>query len=86
MGLMGITANAGTRTIRTEPRLTKATGWAELKDMPVFDGTITVRHQGTKKSILTNNTKQTIIWALPETAARRITIRVKPGETKEVEL
>ncbi len=86
MGLMGITANAGTRTIRTEPRLTKATGWAELKDMPVFDGTITVRHEGLTKSILTNNTQQTIIWALPETTARRITVRVKPGETKKVDL
>ncbi|MCX6225121.1 MAG: hypothetical protein NTV01_10315 [Bacteroidia bacterium] len=82
MGLMGIEAEAATRTIRTKSRLTSATGWAELKDMPVFDGTITVQHDGVKSSTFTNNTKGNINWdVLLENGKTRVT-KVRAGETK----
>ena len=83
MGLMGIQADAATRTIRTKSRLTSATGWAELKDMPVFDGTITVKHEGHLKSTLTNNTDNLIHWEVQaEDGSIRI-LPVKSGETKQ---
>ena len=80
MGLMGIEADAGTRTIRTRSRLTPATGWAELKDIPVFDGTITVRHAGTKSSIFTNNTKRDIAWEAVVNG-KSCYLTVKTGQT-----
>jgi len=85
MGLMGIEANAGTRAIRTKSRLTSATGWAELKDMPVFDGTITVRHDGLRKSTFTNNTKGIIRWEVILGNDKARVFIVKPGETASQE-
>jgi hypothetical protein len=81
MGLMGIEADAGTRTIRTRSRLTSVTGWAELKNIPVFDGTITVRHDGLTKSIFTNNTNCIIRWVVLLDNCKTRIIRVKKGET-----
>ena len=83
MGLMGIEADAGTRTIRTKSRLTSVTGWAELKNIPVFDGTITVRHDGLTKSIFTNNTKGIIRWMVLLDNCKNRIIRVKKGETAQ---
>jgi hypothetical protein len=80
MGLMGIEADAGARTIRTRSRLTSATGWAELKDMPVFDGTITVRHDGLTSSSLTNHTGSDIHWQ-PMANDKTYDFNVKPGRT-----
>jgi len=85
MGLMGIEADADTRTIRTKSQLTSATGWAELKDMPIFDGTITVRHDGLRKSTVTNHTRGIIRWEV-QLANRKIQlIQLKPGETSSQE-
>jgi len=86
MGLMGIEANAGTRIIRTKSRLTSVTGWAELKDMPVFDGTITVRHDGLRKSTFTNNTKGIIRWEVILGNDKARVFMVKPGETINPEI
>ena len=86
MGLMGIQADAGTLTIRTKSRLTGSTGWAELKDMPVFDGTITVKHEGRMKTILTNNTKKDINWEAMAESGKAQIIKVKPGQAKKINL
>jgi hypothetical protein len=45
-GLMGIWPDARTRTVKTRSRLTGATEYAELKNVPVFDGLIDVRYDG----------------------------------------
>ncbi len=82
MGLMGIEADAGTNSIRTKSRLTEATRWAELKDMPVFDGTITIRHNGITTSSLMNNTGKTISWEAWLGSGEKRLIKVKPGEKK----
>jgi len=80
MGLMGIQADASIRRIRTQSRLTSQTGWAELKDIPVFDGTITLRHDGVTKSTLTNNTKKSITWNY-SILGKSQNITVMPGQT-----
>ncbi|MDD4645153.1 MAG: hypothetical protein PHY99_04115 [Bacteroidales bacterium] len=82
MGLMGIEADAETRSIVTKPRLTSDTGWAELKDIPVFDGTVTIRHDGLTHSTFTNNTQEIITWVIHEINGTTRKIAVKPGETK----
>jgi hypothetical protein len=80
MGLMGIEVDAATRTITTRSRLTNETRWAELEKMPVFDGTITVRHEGQKLSELTNHTGQTINWRVGSLSGKPRMYQVKPGE------
>ncbi len=86
MGLMGIKADAATLTIRTKSRLTSATAWAQLKNMPVFDGTITVMHEGHLKSTLTNNTGSLIKWEIQGKNGSIRIFPVKSGETKQVHL
>jgi hypothetical protein len=45
-GLMGIEPDSRTRTVATRSRLTAETEWAALRNVPVFDGAIDVRHEG----------------------------------------
>jgi hypothetical protein len=82
MGLMGIEADAGAQTVRTLPRLTGSTGWAELKDMPVFDGKITVRHDGCTKTTFTNHTSKPLTWVGHFANGKELLIRIGAGETK----
>jgi hypothetical protein len=80
MGLMGIQADAGSRTIRTIPRLTAVTRWAEMKDIPIFDGTVSLSHKGTISSTLTNNTRGSIRWE-PVIKGKTFFFILKPGQT-----
>jgi hypothetical protein len=61
-GLMGIQPDAASRTVTTSARLTSATQWVEVRDMPLFDGTITVRHENALTSTLANHTREAITW------------------------
>ncbi len=73
-GLMGIALIANTpdlaltqghyvdRYISTLPRLKNGTGWAELQNIPIRANRISVRHEGLKKTILTNDRGPSIIW------------------------
>jgi hypothetical protein len=61
-GLMGIRPDATTRTIETRSALTAATPWAELKDLPVFDGVVDVRHDGRLRTSLTVRSRGTVAW------------------------
>ncbi|MBS1977505.1 MAG: hypothetical protein JST46_09045 [Bacteroidetes bacterium] len=61
MGLMGIEPNAKTRTIRTLSRLDQSVE-ADMENIPIFDGSITVRHDGMSSTRFTNHTKKTINW------------------------
>jgi hypothetical protein len=80
MGLMGIQPDAANRTVVTTPRLTSATRWAEIRDLPLFDGTITVRHDDSLGSTLSNNTKGHITWQ-PSGGNRKVqSFTLKPGE------
>ncbi len=61
-GLVGIQADARTRTIETRSGLTAATPFAELRDCPVFDGAVTVRHEGRGKTSLRLLSGGPIVW------------------------
>jgi hypothetical protein len=59
---MGIRPDAPTRTIETRSALTAATPWAELKDLPVFDGVVDVRHDGRLRTSLVVRSRGTVVW------------------------
>ena len=61
-GLMGIQADARARTIETRSGLTAATLFAELRDCPVFDGTLTVRHEGRGRTSMTFRGARPVTW------------------------
>jgi hypothetical protein len=84
MGMMGILPDAASRSVTTVSRLTAPTRWAELKDIPVFDGTITLKHDGITSSILTNNTKKNITWYARSGKGTTKTLIVYPGQTGSV--
>jgi hypothetical protein len=48
--------------VRTLPQLTGQTAWAELRNLPVGNGSITVRHDGERKTVLTNRKKTALDW------------------------
>ena len=80
MGLMGIQPNAANHVVTTTARLTSRTAWAELTNMPLFDGTITVRHERGAVSTLANNTKGDITWQVREENGKAQSLVVKPGQ------
>jgi hypothetical protein len=61
-GLMGVTPDARTRTVETRSGLTAATAWAELRNLPVFDGLVDVRHEGRRRTVLSVRTGGEIVW------------------------
>jgi alpha-galactosidase len=61
-GTMGIRPDAPARTVATRSRLTAETGWAELAGVPVLGNVIDVRHDGRKRSALTNRSGPGLIW------------------------
>ena len=73
-GLMGVNIVANTpdlavtqghyvdRYIMTLPGLLPSTEWAEIKNVPVRANRITVRHDGIRRTSLTNDTGPSIIW------------------------
>jgi hypothetical protein len=48
--------------VRTLPQLTDQTAWVELRDLPVGNGSITVRHDGERKTVLTNHEETVVDW------------------------
>jgi hypothetical protein len=48
--------------VRTLPQLTAKTAWAELRNLPIRDGSITVRHYGERRTILINHEKTDLSW------------------------
>jgi hypothetical protein len=60
-GLMGVEAYASTNTISTISRLAQPTDWAELNDIPVFGGKISVKHFSSGTSF-TNHLKKPVQW------------------------
>ena len=50
------------RTVRTLPRLTAKTKWAELRHVPIWTNEISVRHDGLNKTTLTNVAGPALIW------------------------
>lgn len=74
-GLMGVTVDpsfpgkqgdplpqSDDQFVMTFPQLTSRTSWAEIQNLPVKSNQISVRHEGTTKSVLTNQRGPALIW------------------------
>jgi hypothetical protein len=48
--------------VRTMPQLTAKTIWVELRNLPIGDGSVTVRHYGDRRTILINHEKTDLNW------------------------
>ena len=48
--------------VETLPQLTAMTDWVELRNLPLQDSVISVRHQGNRETILTNHGKTAMNW------------------------
>jgi hypothetical protein len=62
MGLMGVEADARVRTVTTRSRLTAATEWAELRNIPVFDSAVDVRHDGRRGTSFAVRSGGAVVW------------------------
>lgn len=61
-GLLGISPDATTHTVTTQPRLTTAIEWVELAHVPVFDTRLTIRHQGIRQTTLYHEQGEPLLW------------------------
>jgi hypothetical protein len=73
-GTMGITLDAQSPVqastsgfwveaiVETMPGLGSKVGWAELRNLPLRDNEVTVRHEGMRKTVLTNQRGPALIW------------------------
>lgn len=63
-GAMGISASAIRNTVTTLSRLPMETQEAEIKNVPVFDGYISVKHQGRQATTIENQTGRELDWVV----------------------
>lgn len=61
-GLMGVRPRASQNLVETSPHLPKQLNWAEMKNIPVFQNLISIKHIGLKESLFTNNSGKEILW------------------------
>ena len=73
-GLMGVNVEpafsiqdmaAGRRfetVVKTLPQLSAPTGWAELRNLPIADGSIDIRHEGNRATVFTNHGDKALEW------------------------
>ncbi|MQS16888.1 hypothetical protein F7Q99_33055 [Streptomyces kaniharaensis] len=61
-GLLGVEPDAAAGTLVTASRLPASMGWLQVADIPVGDGTVTVRHDGRRSSTLTNTGAAELTW------------------------
>jgi hypothetical protein len=73
-GMLGIEPSAIDGRIVTVPRLTSQTAWVAAEQIPVLNGRITVRHDGTTKTTFTNHSVRAVTWraTFPGDAARLV--------------
>ena len=48
--------------VETLPQLSAATGWAELRNLPIAEGLIDIRHNGNRATTLTNHGGKALEW------------------------
>ncbi|MER6942907.1 hypothetical protein ABT294_02675 [Nonomuraea sp. NPDC000554] len=61
-GLMGIQPDAPRRTVATLSRLPADIGWLQVDDVPVGNGTVSVRHDGQTSTTFTNGSDGPRFW------------------------
>lgn len=62
VGLMGMKPNAFDNKLETMSAILHEKDWVELSNVPVFDGMVTIKHEGTRKSTLTNHGDKPLVW------------------------
>ena len=82
-GYMGLECGAE-GTVTTRPALGEDE-WAEIAALPLWDGTVGLRHEGRNRSRLVNGTGKTIRWTACFGGDTAVSI-VPPGETAEAGL
>lgn len=63
-GLMGLQPSVIGNSVSTCPRLPEGVKEAELKNVPAFDGYLSVKHNGNHATELTNHTTRTVTWKI----------------------
>ncbi|WP_327673089.1 MULTISPECIES: hypothetical protein [unclassified Streptomyces] len=83
-GLMGIAPDAAAHKVTTGSRLPSGMKWLQAADVPIGPGTVTVRHDGTTRTTLTNNSRsRSISWeARFPGAHQRITVDGVPQRVR----
>ncbi|MFA7636137.1 MAG: hypothetical protein WCX81_00050 [Monoglobales bacterium] len=61
-GAMGIEPSASKKKVVTLPKLPTQQDYAEVKDVPMLGGYVTVRHDGNTATEFTNNTPNKLTW------------------------
>lgn len=61
-GLMGLEPAAAEGVIRTCPRLTRATAWAAIENVPTLGGLVSVGHLSTTATRFANKSDQPVRW------------------------
>ena len=62
-GLMGINmVPVQDREVETLPGLTDATTWAQLSNLPIGRNAVTIRHNGDRETVFTNQDGPALIW------------------------
>jgi hypothetical protein len=57
-----VIAHPFSTVVETLPQLTATTDWVELRNLPLQDSVISVRHQGNRETVLTNHGKTAMNW------------------------
>ena len=83
-GMMGIEPNAMHNIIRTCPRLTSATQWVSIENVPTFAGIVSVLHESKQKTSFIVKSEKEVVWrvAFPGDYAR-ITAGGKTVQTEK---
>ena len=82
-GYMGLEADAGVNTVHTCSAVEQG-DWALCKEIPLWGGSIDLKHEGKKASELANRTGRTLIWQA-HFGSQTKTVRVQPGDRARVE-
>ncbi|MCY6354160.1 NPCBM/NEW2 domain-containing protein [Clostridium sp. ZS2-4] len=61
-GMMGLQADSPNHRVATIPRLTSEVPWVQIDNIPVGNNSLKLRHDGTRKSTMTNNSGDQITW------------------------
>ncbi|WP_405800898.1 hypothetical protein [Streptomyces sp. NBC_01506] len=81
-GLMGVTPNAPQRALTTGSRLPSGMDWLKIDDLAVGDNTFSLRHDGAKKSTLTNSSGRSAYSWEARFPGRYSTVKVN-GQTRK---
>lgn len=86
-GMMGLQADAPNHKVATVSRLTSEVPWVQVDNIPVGNNSLKLRHDGTRKSTMTNNSGSPITWeAQIYGSYEKLNVngQLKPAQTKKL--